>query len=212
MAKYIYQEKGIEVGGKRLVYPRFAHIKKLDCKEFLAHAAHGRRDKEIALGAAIAELADELACALAEGHSVELEGIGLFTPTLRMKEGRQVVSEGEDGSVHKSNAQSVEFGTVNFVPARQLLSKCHANCQDLEHDGQSGDSLVKMDRTTPEQRLQFLQEYLEREGRITVSQYAQLTGISQTSASRELRKLYESTPPVICRVGKSPHMFYTKLP
>ena len=49
MAKYIYQEKGIEVDGKRLVHPKFTHIRKLNSKEFVAQASHGRRDKEIAL-------------------------------------------------------------------------------------------------------------------------------------------------------------------
>ena len=212
MTKYIYQEKGIEVDGKHLIHPKFSHIRKLSGKKFVAHAAHGRRDKEIAMTAAIAELADELACVLAEGHSVELEGIGLFTPTLRMKEGRQVTTEGEDGSVHRSNAQSVEFGTVNFVPARQLIHKCQASCQNLEHDTQAGDSRIKVSGTTPAQRLQLLQEYLEREGRITVSQYARLTGISPASASRELRKLYESTPPIIGRSGQATHILYTKIP
>ncbi len=109
MAKYIYQEKGIEVDGKRLVHPKFAHIRKLNSKEFVAHASHGRRDKEIAL---------------------------------------------------------------------------------------TGDSRLKVSSTTPEQRLRLLQEYLEQEGHITVSQYARLTGISPASASREHRKLYESIPPL----------------
>lgn len=211
MAKYIYQEKGIEVDGKRLVHPKFAHIRKLNSKEFVAHASHGRRDKEITLAAAIAELADELACTLSEGHSVELEGIGLFTPTLRMKEGRQVTNEDKVGNVHKSNAQSVEFGTVHFLPARQLVQKCRTNCQNLEHDTLAGDSRLKVSSTTPEQRLQLLQEYLEQEGHITVSQYARLTGISPASASRELRKLYESTPPIIGRSGQATHILYTKL-
>lgn len=212
MAKYIYQEKTIRVAGKPLVHPKFAHVRKMNSKTFVRHASHGNRDREISLSAAIAQLAEELACVLAEGRSVELEGIGLFSPNLRMKKGREVMSEDAEGGLHQSNAQSVEFGTVRFAPARELVRKCRSNCRHLEHDSQTGDSKIRLNRSTLPERVCLLQEHLQREDRITVSQYAQLTGISSSAASRELRKLHCSDSPIIARSGRASHAFYTKMP
>lgn len=210
MAKYIYQEKGIKVEGKPFIQPRFSHIRKKDCAEFVKHAAHGNLQQEIELTAAIARLADELACQLAEGNSVELEGIGLFTPTLRMREGKEVISVDAEGQQHKSNAQSVEFGGVNFTAASRLINDCRKNCQNLEHDHYAPDSTLRISRSTREERLQMLLQYLDENRQITVKGYAQLTGLSKSSASRELQELAHAEVPCIERQGRGSHSFYTK--
>lgn len=209
MAKYIYQEMSIKVNDQAHIQPRFAKIKHLDGDEFIRRVAHGNPHAYGLTLQVLTDVAAELASALAEGCSVTLKGIGRFTPTLAMREGSQPVTVDESGTEHRSNARSVEFGGVNFVPTRQLLNDCKRRCH-LEHDAQVGNSTITTQRMSPEERQRLLLEYLDTNQRITAKEYVTLTHLSHTSASRELMALTQSEQPILERQGHASHTFYTK--
>lgn len=212
MPKYIYIEKGLQVDGRYVVQPTFAHIQKITTDEFIRHTAHGNMVQQSMLTAALMELRRELACQLAQGHSVELDGIGLFTPTLQMTGDKTPFTQADDGTTHRSNAQSIAFGTVHFRPAKTLLKECARNCRQLEHDVYLGDGKVTTALRTPEERIALLRDYLATNPFITVKQYEQLASLSHSSASRELASLSGGEAPIIQRKGRGSHVIYTKLP
>lgn len=208
MAKYIYQEKGLKVNGKTIVQPKFAHIRKVSSDALIKHIAHGDASRRSQLTASLIDFSRELACVLAEGNSVELEGIGIFTPTLKMKDDKQPFNQTETGEQHRSNAQSIEFGTVQFRPSKQLVKECKSRCNNLEHDAFESDSRVTISLTTREERIALLRDYLSKHNLITVKEYAGLTGLSHTSAARELRIINGFEPPILERKGRGSHVIY----
>lgn len=211
MAKYIYQEKAIQSNGKNVIHPRFAKIRHLNTSELVKHMAHGNEAKRRELTLALMTLADELPRLLAEGCAINLDKIGTLSPTLQMRADRMVETTDPDGTLHKSNAQSVEFGSVRFTPSKTLIHSCRSQCRDLEHDTRRGDSGITIHNSTREERIALLLKYLNENHTINVKQYAELTGISYSSSSRELNIFYSSKDPIIKRNGSSPHIFYTKL-
>lgn len=210
MPKYIYLEKGLKVNGKTIVRPKFAHIRKVSSNEFIKHVAHGDTWRKSQLIASLMDLSRELCHMLAEGNSVELEGIGIFTPTLKMKEEKQPFVESETGEQHRSNAQSIEFGTIRFRPCKQLVKECKSRCNHLEHDAYLSDSQITISRTSRDRRIALLKDYLDEHNLITVKDYAELTGLSHTSASRELRIINSLDAPILERKGRGSHIFYIK--
>lgn len=211
MAKYIYQEKGLKVNGNTIVQPKFAHIRKVSSDELITHIAHGDTSRKSQLIASLIDFSRELSHMLAEGNSVELEGIGIFTPTLKMKDDKQPFSQTETGEQHRSNAQSIEFGTIQFRPSKQLVKECKIRCNRLEHDAYESDSHVTISRTTRQHRIALLKDYLCKHNLITVKEYAELTGLSHTSASRELRIINGFEPPILERKGRGSHVIYVKV-
>lgn len=211
MAKYIYQEKGLRANGKAIVQPKFAHIRKVSSDELITHIAHGDSSRKSQLIASLVDFSRELSHMLADGNSVELEGIGIFTPTLKMKDEKLPFSQTEKGEKHRSNAQSIEFGTIQFRPSKQLVKECKSRCNHLEHDAYERDSHVTISLSTRDQRIALLKDYFEKHNLITVKEYALLTGLSHTSASRELRIINGFEPPIIERKGRGSHVIYVKL-
>lgn len=209
MAKYIYQETGIKVNDKTHIQPRFAKINPLDNNEFIHRVAHGNMNAVGLTQKVLTDVAAELARALAEGCSVMLDGIGRFTPTLSMREEHDVITTDEDGNEHRSNARSVQFGSVKFLPSKELISECHMRCH-LERDRYRADSTVTTQRMSPDERQQLLIEHLSSHQRITVKEYAALTRLSHTSASRELSILSNSENAILEKHGRASHSFYTK--
>ena len=212
MTKYIYQEKAIQVDSKNYQHPRFAQTRNLSTTEFIERAVHGNRETARELATSITRLADALAEELATGHSITLQDIGTFSPTLEMREDRTAVSQHADGTQHKSNAQSIQFGTVRFTPAKSLISNSHTLCQHLEHDTLHGDSHLTTRHNTTEKRIRLLMTHLQDNPVITITDYMHLTGLSKTSARRELQKLQSVDNSILRKNGTPPHVFYTKLP
>lgn len=153
---------------------------------------------------ALEALADELACKIAEGYTVTLDGIGTFQAAIGVCEGKEM--DGIDGDEPKHNAQSLELKGVNYKADRSLVKKAHRKCKLVR----AGTSRVNRSPHTKEERLQMAKDYLSTHPYMKIADYAAMTQLPKSSASLELRTFASDPTSGIASDGKATHIVYVK--
>lgn len=139
---------------------------------------------------------------LAEGHSVEIGGIGNFTPTLGLKEGKEMDSL--EGNETKRNAQSIKIDGINVAIDKKLV----AEVDKKAHLELGGTIRLREKLFTKEEKLQKAKEFIQRCGAIRIADYMNLVNVSHTQASNELREFAKDTETGIRRNGRGCHIYY----
>lgn len=206
MAKYIMQEMAdLNNEGKTLLYPRMMMTRCCETDELVEWAAKGTTFNTGEVKGAITLLAEGLARMMAQGRSVRIEGIGLFTPSLSLKKGKE--REEADGSGTHRNANSIEVGSVNFRPDKELMLELNGQC---ELERQPGRFRCKVSKYTPEQRLALAQTYLNTHSILRIEEYASMTGLNRCTAGKELRKWGATAGSGIMPEGRGAHRIYVR--
>ena len=188
-AEYTMQEvEDLNQEGKRLTYPRMIIKEQCGTDELVSFAAKHTTYPPAELKGALEVLRSGLVWMMADGRSVKLEGIGTFTPGLTLKPGAE--REEPDGSGTKRNAASIRVGSVRFRPDKQLIADVDASCRLVRSRQKFARQVSPY---TPEERLAMAQRYLETNPWLHIDTYATLTGLSRTTAGRELRR-WSDTP------------------
>ncbi len=207
MARYIKQEMpDLQGTGETKCYYRLEKRRNLSSKEFLKRAgAHGVLDDNI-LEHALSKIADQLVEELAEGYTVTLEGIGTFQATLGVKKDKEM--DTIDGDETKRNAKSIEVKNVRYVSDKQLVKDVNRRCTLLK----AGVRRVNNSPYTKEQRLLLAQEYLADAAHpfMRAADYAELTGLPRSSATKELRTFAEDPSNGIDTDGRRTSKVYVK--
>ena len=193
--------------GEKLLYPRMIIRDCCGTDELAARAAGRTTLNPAEVKAALGLVARAMAWLMAEGRSVRIDGVGLFTPSLSLRKGKE--REAADGSGRRRNAGSIEVGGVNFRPSKELLRETNCNCRLTRA---SGRIACRESEFTPEERLAMAQRYLEANAILTVSVYAALTGLSRTTAGRELRRWRDTPGSGIGIEGRGSHRVYVRAP
>lgn len=210
MAKYIYQEiGGITNKGERIVKPRFVGGRQVSNEEFMGEVAHRCAVSKGTLQAVMSNIADLLPEYLAQGNSVRIDGLGLLTPSLTMRDDMPVVEDNLEGNEVQHNAQNVVFGTVHITPDKELVRNARQKCR-LTHDRYEGNRRAMDTPYTAEQRLELARKHLDQSPILTVSDYMELTGLRHTMAARELRDWASDPESGIRKAGRGSHRYYTK--
>ena len=208
MAKYIYQEiGGITKNGEPIVKPRFANLRQIGSDDFLAEVAHRCPMSKGTLQAAIANIADTLPEYLAQGKSVRIEGLGLFTPTLTMKNADKVVETDENGHEVQHNAKHVTLDTVRITADKNLVVQTRSKCK-LTHDRYEANRKAMDTPYSREERIERAVAYLASNPMLTVNAYMELTGLRHTMAAKELRELSTGNEARLSAQGRGSHRFY----
>lgn len=206
MAKYIMQEMNdLHREGKTLLYPRIIIRNCCGTDELVERAAEGTTLNDGEINASIIQLAKCLAQEMAKGRSVRIEGIGLFTPSLALRKGKQ--REEASGEGTRRNASSIEVGNVHFRPDKELIQETNSWCR-LER--QSGRFRRYVSKYTPEERLALAKAHLEKYPMLRIGEYAELTGLNRCAAGKELRRWYETPGSGIDISGRGAHRVYVK--
>ena len=151
-------------------------------------------------------LAEELAGQMARGYSVKLEGLGSFRPLLRMREGAEPELAGDE---QRRNRSGVEIGKVSFTADKELLRECNERTDLRRVRPREGEySTVAL---APEQRRLLLVRHLESERSITIPEYSRMTGLSRSSAGRELRRFAHGVEAFLTTSGRGPSLRYQLL-
>lgn len=205
VAKYIMQEvKDLNNEGDTLLYPRMVIRDSYGTDELAEYISAHTSFSPAEVKGVIELLGHGIARTMAQGRSVRIDGIGLFTPSLAIKEGKE--REEPDGSGTKRNAASIRVGDVRFRADRQLVRETDLAC-NLERES-GGKSALCRSRYTPQERLALAKRYLEEHPVLTVGTYASLTGLSRTTAGKELRRWYETEGSGIGISGMGTHRVY----
>lgn len=206
MARYIMEEMpDLQKTGKRITYPKFARINNADLKELAQRVSHVSSFSAGDIEGVLLQTAIEMAHLMAEGRSVKIDGIGTFTPSLKLRKGKER-EEAEEGGQHR-NAQSISIGGVNFRVDKVMLRNICERCR-LERDSRKRQRSSQ--KFTPEERLALAVEFLDEHPFLTVREYRRMTGLLQTAATTELKRWGEQPDSGIGTSGRGTHRVYVK--
>lgn len=205
MAKYIKQEMPDMAGtGEKKSYYRMKTEHHFDAEKFVKwmtrYSGIGRGDAMRVL----MQASETLAELLAMGISVDIEGLGSFRATVGLKKNKEM--DTLDGDEQKRNAMSLQVDGVNFRADKELVKEINRRCE-LKRGGER--RLHKSPYTLEERRQQALQ-FIEREGFMHVSDYAELTQLSRSSAGRELIAFRKDPASGITTKGRGAAKVYVK--
>ena len=204
MAKYIKKEI-VDLNGKGTTqaYYRLKTWRKLEFEEFAerCHSLHPSFSKGLISGVLDAVI-DQLAYEISNGYSVKIDGLGTFSAKLGVCKDKEMDSF-EEGS-KKLNAKSIEVTGVSLRVDKKLIREIDLNC-DLER---GGEERLRTSKLSQEERIEKARQYLQQNGFMRVNQYAILTGLSYSTASRELRRLAANPLSGIVSQGRKSSKLY----
>ena len=204
MAKYIKKEI-VDLNGKGTTqaYYRLKTWRKLEFEEFTerCHSLHPAFSKGLISGVLDA-IIEQLAYEISNGYSVKIDGLGTFSAKLGVRKDKEMDSF-EEGS-KKLNAKSIEVTGVSLRVDKKLIREIDLNC-DLER---GGEERLRTSKLSQEERIEKARQYLQQNGFMRVNQYAILTGLSYSTASRELRRLAANPSSGIVSQGRKSSKLY----
>ena len=189
--------------GEKKAYYKLKTWRKLDSDEFIKRCSsiHRAYGKSVIEGVVMA-ICEHLAYEIANGYSVKIDGLGTFNAKLGVREDKQMESF-EEGTT-KRNALSIEVKGVSFRADKNLVSEIDRNC-DLER---GGEERLRKPKSTLEQRTEKARQFLKKNTYMHVDEYASLTGLSYSTASRELRKIAADPTSGIISQGRKSSKLY----
>ncbi len=204
MAEYQMQEISfMGKDGKRVLYPRMVMNNQVDLEYLIKNIHCSSTFSPGDIVGLVKSLTQTIAQAMAEGHSVKVDGLGIFTPALALREG--VERENPEKGGKKVNAASIYVENINFRADRQLIQETEQNCRLIRSRSKPRRSSK---RYTPEQRLELARTYLKEHTVMRVEDYCQLTGLLHNSAAKELKSWAEDANNGITTEGRGSHKFY----
>ena len=207
MAKYIKQEMTDLSGkGEEKVYYRLQTERNIDFKALAEYV--GRHNGMMSKGLVInvmEHVVDAMAELLGEGHSVTIDRLGTFRASLGLAEDKEM--DTFDGDETKRNARSLRLTGINYRADKVLIREANRHCK-LER---AGESRLHHSPYTKEERLKLALQYLEKNGAMRVADYMELTGLSRTKATLELKEFRQDTSTGITFVGRRSTIVYVKV-
>ena len=206
MAKYIKQEM-IDLSGKgeEKVYYRLQTERNIDFNELtLQIEEHHNLMNRGLVKSVMAYVVDEMAELLGKGYSVTIDGLGTFRASIGLEEDKDM--DTFDGDDTKRNARSLRLTGINYRTDKELIKKANRHCK-LER---AGESRLHHTPYSKEERLKLAQQYLEEHGAMRVVEYMELTGLSRTKATLELKEFRQDTSSGITFVGQGSAKVYVK--
>ncbi len=189
--------------GETLLYPRMEITGTCETDELVEASIKGSTFNRGEVRGALDLITGTMARFMAEGRSVRIDGIGLFTPTVKLRKGKE--RENIEGNSPRRNAASIEIGGINFRADRTLINETNTLC-NLERG--SGVKKCRRPKTTAEERLNIVKKYLEENPFITVSDYSKMVELNRTTAAKELKAWAADTESGIAIKGLGTHKVY----
>ena len=205
-AKYIKQEIADLNGmGRTQAYYKMK-LRPMNYRWFVSQCAReGRMDESTILGV-LSLVSEKLALCIAEGFSVKLEGIGTFSAKLGVRD--DMLQDAFEPGESERNASTIQVTGVAYRADSDLISNTSEKC----YLKKGGVSRLHKSKYTLEQRIQLACDYLKTHAYMRVPDYAELTGLSRSTATLELRKLARNRTAGIVSNGERSHKIYVLAP
>ena len=209
MAKYKLQElNDLRDEGKRRVYPKMVTNRTLSRKEFVKMMQHYLRGiSESITEAVLTDVVDMLADMLSMGYNVNLEGFGTFSLSLAFEDEKpREILNPED----KMTYRKVGVKDINFKASPEFVKEVKRETdRDLERD-MGGVKVIRKQLYSREERIARALEVIEKNGVLTLGDYASINNLSRTSASMELKELTCDKSSPIDSLGRGSHKVWVK--
>ena len=206
MAEYIKQEMPDLTGkGEPACYYRMKINKNVTMEDFIEDVAQpGSGLNPGTVKHVITQVSKKLAWLMADGNSVTIEGLGTFKAALGVSRFKEM--DTLEGDEAKRNAQSIEVNGVNFRVDPALVRQTDLYC--TLHRGKS--CRLHKSPYTREERLALALKFLDGHAQMCVDDYVRLTGLSRTTAVRELKAFREDPQSGIDFRGFGSHKVYVR--
>ena len=206
MAEYEMQESNLpNEEGKRILFPRMKLWNQVNLEYIASNINYASTFTPGDIIGLVHSLTQEIAYQMAQGNSVKVDGLGIFTPALGLRKGKERESGEKKGQ--RRNAMSICVQNINFRADKQFIEETGRRCI-------LNRSEIKLNRSsskyTPERRLQLAQKYLEEHPYMRVNDYCQLTGLLRNTAAKELKHWREMPETGITTNGRGSHKLYVK--
>ena len=152
----------------------------------------------------MSHIVDEMAELLGKGYSVSIDGLGTFRASIGLEKDKEMDTFDEDDT--KRNARSLRLTGINYRADKDLIKKANRHCK-LER---AGESRLYHTPYTQEERLKQALQYLDEHGAMRVAQYMELTGLSRTKATLELKEFRQDASTGITFLGRGSTKVYVK--
>ena len=206
MAKYIKQEM-VDLSGKgeEKIYYRLQTERNIDFAELAQQIEqhHGLMNRGLVKNV-MSHVVDEMAELLGKGYSVSIDGLGTFRASIGLEKDKEM--DIFDGNDTKRNARSLRLTGVNYRADKDLIKKANRHCK-LER---AGESRLHHTPYSKEERLKLAQQYLDEHGAMRVVEYMELTGLSRTKATLELKEFRQDASTGITFLGRGSSKVYVK--
>lgn len=206
MTKYIKQEMiDLSGQGEEKIYYRMKSEGNIDFKEFAQFVGkHNNMINRALVESVLTYATDAMAELLGKGYSVTIDGLGTFKASLGLEKDKQMDSF--EGNETKRNARSLRLTGINYRADKTLIREANKHCK-LER---AGESRLRHSPYTKEERLKLALQYLETNGAMRVAQYMELTGLSRTKATLELKEFRQDASTGITTIGQRSSIVYVK--
>ena len=209
MAKYKLQElNDLRDEGKRRVYPKMVTNRTLSRKEFVKMMQNYHRGiSESTTEAVLTDVVDMLADMLSMGYNVNLEGFGTFSLSLAFEDDKPREMQSADD---KMKYRKVGVKDINFKASPEFVKDVKRETdRDLERD-MGGVKVIRKQLYSKEERIARALEVIEKNGVLTLGDYASINNLSRTSASMELKELTCDKSSPIDSLGRGSHKVWVK--
>ncbi len=200
MAQYIKQEvPDFRNTGERKAFYRIKTLQNIDTQalvERIEHMHHGL-SRGLIINV-IDELASRIAYELAEGNTVTIDHLGTFSASIGLKEDAKTDSIDDIDAPHKTRDLCVT--DVNFRANKQMIRAVNENC----HLQRNGESRLHKSPYSREERIQLALGFIDNSPMhaMRLADYAAITGMSPSSASRDLSAICSDPTSGICHTGR----------
>lgn len=206
MTQFVLKEMNdLDGKGKGRVYPQVVINRLMTTEDLVERMQNNTRLGSAVIHATLLSLGENIATLLESGFSVKIDNFGTFSLALGFADKKGNKLEDEDD---KMNYRRVMVKNITFRPESDLIFNINKNIR-LERHVQ-GVVKSESDSFTPEERRLRAIDFIERNGQITLQEYANLNNISRSKASRELNKLEDIEGSGIRGYGNAPHKVWKK--
>lgn len=202
------QRDNINIKQKRTVY-KLRPNGRLSGQDFINMVAHQHGFTPTVIEGVLKDVARELALMLGEGRNVTVPGIGAFSLGIRLEEKRREKLEDEPDT-GEPNARHIKLHHVNFRIDKHLFKAVDEEFRHRKLKRIYGKQGVRItiDDMKQSERLDAAKAFLAENHFMHVGDYAAITGLSYSSAQRELRELDKYEFSGIKAKGSGSHRVY----
>lgn len=202
MANYSLKEMpDVRKTGKRTVYPKMETYSQKSLDDLVKYIKQiGTPYDSGTIKGVVSTLTEAAVSWLSNGHTVKIDGLGCFSLSLQFvdEKGNEMKDEKD-----RMTYRHVEVKSLNFKPDEELVRTLREVTDLTRSEG--GVVALRKERYTKDERLKRAKQHIEKHGFITLTEYANLNGLSRSVASREL-KTWETDPlSSIKAKGTAPH-------
>ena len=209
MAEYDMQELTLpNEDGKRILYPRMQLYGQKDLEYIADKVSYATSFTRGDIKGLVQAITEEIAHSMAEGYSVKIEGLGVFTPSLGLRKDKERES-GEEGTPRR-NAASICLKDINFRVDKDLLYETAGRC-NLQR-AQYKKCRRSSQMFAPQERRERAKEFMKKNTCMSVADYCSLTGLLKTTAANELKAWAAQTDSDINYRGRGTHKLYVLRP